>query len=471
MRLPLCSCLLLLLLPLNPVGAQTASARKNVQITFLPPPLENASFSLGIYEAKSGKLIRRLHEGATESAFTAGLNGLITKWDGKDDEGKPVVPGRYAARGYGVGPLKVEGVEFLGNDWTDEDDSLRIKHIAAIALVPEDDGLIVAATLADGSNVLLRLAGKDGAPLWKRKLPPLPEGTAGGPLRPYDLLVTDHSVSVVSSQMAEAYQLSDGSPDAPSNHPVESPASTHPLIAPGLVSVGKDQTRWVVAEDTLYQLPAGGDLKSLLAEPDKLAALALRALPSKEGEPLIRAISASANHDRLYLLEEAPGWQRVRGLSWVESKEEEGKKVSEWDTFFERNIRQAVPEHGLSGPGSTKSMLPLPVKLDLVKNPLSPGKKSSVDLTATFDENGSYLVTADGLRLRRISKQPDLRAVKLAQGENAGALTLFQNDGAAWEEFSITGANEMMSFDAGEFEMTANGEKSTETKAAEPPDL
>ena len=61
--------------------------------------------------------------------------------------------------------------------------------------------------------------------------------------------------------------------------------------------------------------------------------------------------------------------------------------------------------------------------------------------------------------------------MKLVRAEAKGTLTLFQNDGAAWEEFSIAGADEMMSFDAGEFEMTANGEKPGETKAAEPPDL
>ena len=48
---------------------------------------------------------------------------------------------------------------------------------------------------------------------------------------------------------------------------------------------------------------------------------------------------------------------------------------------------------------------------------------------------------------------------------------LFQNDGAAWDEFSIEGVKNMMAFDAGEIDMTADGEKTHPEKAAEPPDL
>lgn len=37
-----------------------------------------------------------------------GADGLITKWDGKDDHGQDRPPGKYHARGYSVGPLRVE---------------------------------------------------------------------------------------------------------------------------------------------------------------------------------------------------------------------------------------------------------------------------------------------------------------------------------------------------------------------------
>ena len=80
----------------------------DVRITFIPPPIRG-TLTLGIYD-KAGKLVRVLHREATEEAFTVGLNGLITTWDGKDDSGAVLPPGKYHARGYSVGALEVEGV-------------------------------------------------------------------------------------------------------------------------------------------------------------------------------------------------------------------------------------------------------------------------------------------------------------------------------------------------------------------------
>ncbi len=368
------------------VQAQQTSlsgGKRGAQITFLPPPLERASFSLGIYEAKSGRLIRRLHEAAPESAFTAGLNGLITRWDGKDDVGKPMPTGPYAARGYAVGPLKVEGVEFLGNDWMDEDESLRIKRVETIILVPEDDGLGVVATMADGSAMLLRFSGKDGALLWKRKLPSPPAAT---PDR-LELWVDARNITVSDPRGMEIYQLADGSPST------ETPS----LSARNLngSTRGKDDTIWLVAGGALYQLPPGANLApETVANPEKLASLALRVLAPKDGEPAFKSVAASVSRDRLYLLEELPGWQRVRGLSCVEVKQEDGKQVSNWETFFERSIRPSDPARGLVDPAMSKAPLVSaapPVKLDLVENPLVPGKAGAVELTACIDEKGSYL--------------------------------------------------------------------------------
>ena len=88
-----------------------------------------------------------------------------------------------------------------------------------------------------------------------------------------------------------------------------------------------------------------------------------------------------------------------------------------------------------------------------------------------MDDAGSYLVTDDGLRLRRISQRANLKTAKLVKGKAANLLTFSQTDGAAWDEFSIEGIRNMMAFDAGEIDMTADGEKTHPEKAAEPPDL
>jgi hypothetical protein len=91
-----------------PVPEQTPSASpaRSVRISFVPPPLEGR-ISLGIYDAK-GKLVRVLHQEADLNEFKIGADALVTQWDGKNDNGEDLPAGKYHARGYLVGPLKVE---------------------------------------------------------------------------------------------------------------------------------------------------------------------------------------------------------------------------------------------------------------------------------------------------------------------------------------------------------------------------
>ncbi|PWT84063.1 MAG: hypothetical protein C5B58_05365 [Acidobacteria bacterium] len=72
----------------------------------MPPPLEG-SISLGIYDAK-GKLVRILHREADLDEFKIGADALMTEWDGKDNEGADLPPGKYHAHGYLVGPVQAE---------------------------------------------------------------------------------------------------------------------------------------------------------------------------------------------------------------------------------------------------------------------------------------------------------------------------------------------------------------------------
>jgi hypothetical protein len=90
--------------PTAPVA--TPALVRSVRISFLPPPLEG-KISLGIYDA-NGRLVRVLHKEAELDEFTVGENALVTKWDGKGDSGEDLPAGKYSARGYLVGHLKVE---------------------------------------------------------------------------------------------------------------------------------------------------------------------------------------------------------------------------------------------------------------------------------------------------------------------------------------------------------------------------
>jgi hypothetical protein len=93
---------------LTPPPEQTPSASpaRSVRISFVPPPLEGR-ISLGIYDSK-GKLLRVLHHEADLNEFKVGADALVTQWDGKNDNGEDLPPGKYHARGYLVGSLKVE---------------------------------------------------------------------------------------------------------------------------------------------------------------------------------------------------------------------------------------------------------------------------------------------------------------------------------------------------------------------------
>ena len=69
------------------------------------------SISLGIFD-EQGKLVRVLHREATIDKFAIEADSLNTTWDGKNDKGEDLPPGKYRGRGYAVGRLQVQD---LGN--------------------------------------------------------------------------------------------------------------------------------------------------------------------------------------------------------------------------------------------------------------------------------------------------------------------------------------------------------------------
>jgi hypothetical protein len=90
----------------SPSAPATPASMRSVRISFVPPPLEG-TISLGIYDT-GGKLVRVLHQQAPLDVFTIGADALLTKWDGKDNDGHDLPAGKYHARGYLVGSLQVE---------------------------------------------------------------------------------------------------------------------------------------------------------------------------------------------------------------------------------------------------------------------------------------------------------------------------------------------------------------------------
>jgi hypothetical protein len=90
----------------------------------------DGTISLGIYD-ESGQLVRVLHQEAEFDEITVGADALITKWDGKDNDGYDLPAGTYHGRGFLVAPMKIE--EKLPADpagFPDPPTPVRVKLVA-----------------------------------------------------------------------------------------------------------------------------------------------------------------------------------------------------------------------------------------------------------------------------------------------------------------------------------------------------
>src|SRR5207245_4999681 len=92
--------------PPSPSPSPSATAGRSVALRFVPPPMEG-TISLGIFDSND-KLVRVLHRESKVDNFTIDENALRTTWDGKNDAGEDLPPGKYRARGYLVAHLKVD---------------------------------------------------------------------------------------------------------------------------------------------------------------------------------------------------------------------------------------------------------------------------------------------------------------------------------------------------------------------------
>jgi hypothetical protein len=91
--------------PPSPTSTAPALGR-SVPLRFVPPPMDG-TISLGIWDSND-KLVRVLHREAKIDKFTVEENSLSTTWDGKNGAGEDLPAGKYRARGYLVGKLKVD---------------------------------------------------------------------------------------------------------------------------------------------------------------------------------------------------------------------------------------------------------------------------------------------------------------------------------------------------------------------------
>jgi len=145
------------------------------------------TISLGIWDSND-KLVRVLHREAKIDSFEVEENSLSTKWDGKNDTGEDLPAGKYRARGYLVGKLKIEDagkVESLPVDAGDRisvklvvnpltSDTRAVMEIAAGfdskgSCLKTTDGLPLATTseAANLSRVAVAKSGEKAADIWQ----------------------------------------------------------------------------------------------------------------------------------------------------------------------------------------------------------------------------------------------------------------------------------------------------------------
>lgn len=484
-----------------------------VTLTFLPPELDGR-FSMGIYDF-NGKLVRVLHCDAPASAFRAGLNGLITQWDGNDDKGNSLPAGEYVARGYVVGDaVDVEGEAFHFNDWTGREDVPSIQSIADFRASTDGDLVVIADTLVQG-RILGRVDEEKGF-LWIQRVAPdasiiavnskeiflagkgewmarsLTDGSAVGSLATKAEIgaATDSHLFVLAGQAVRALRIKRAGDalEFEEDKQMEIPAlpfavQTASGFADGWwTGNGKDDCLlWKNEGDfsrvsltplnQISRLSAGngisiwalgvseGEKEPVVAQFNTLGE-ALHVLTAEPGWTFVN-IAASSTEECLLIEDRKGNERRIRALHHNATAEKTADSAnsakSHWTVAWERKLLPCADFGIVAGklvPDAGNKAAPNVIKIPLQKNPLEPDTDPSILLSAQVTPEGSWLATADGLPLVRVSAQLHLTRGCIAMGEKPHEARFFQGNAGVVEEFRVSGLDHIAAFDCGSFELS-----------------
>lgn len=148
--------------PAAPEPTASVSPVRSIRISFVPPPLDG-KISLGIYDAK-GNLVRVLHKESDLNEFQIGADALVAHWDGKNDNGEDLPAGKYHARGYLVGQLKIEDLTRAEAPHPESNSNTSVKvKLTPNPLASDDRGIAELTASYDKDGTCLKTI--DGLPL------------------------------------------------------------------------------------------------------------------------------------------------------------------------------------------------------------------------------------------------------------------------------------------------------------------
>lgn len=412
--------------------------------------------TLGVFN-NSGHLVRILHRLASETEFSIGLNGLITKWDGCDADANRLPAGRYHVRGYLVGDVAVSGEDFLFNDWISSPEDPQILRIRDFALDGPSD-VFLLADVVGGQRVVARYSAEKGF-VWQVPLPASEKSAR--------VYLENGGIVVTEDQRRISFDATSGEKRGETNEPIvtspialtetaregtrllgvgdgklflsEGGAEFIPVDVPVPVlsaAIGGGNTIWFVGRDDaatfVGQLDASGQL--------------LRSLrPGASDWPPVLVRTSRAD-DVFAVLDESPAGQRLRVLSRTPE--------NTWAIDWERSASN-VAAFGFLGDRPVASAADAPVKeleFRLEENPLT-GTKSTIRLHAVSDSKGTRIETPDGLPIADVSSLNDTVRTVIHRGKEPDSLHVLCSNGAVVEEFSVNGIRHVLPIDAGEIDL------------------
>ncbi len=450
------------------------------------PPIEG-TVSIGVFD-KTGKCVRVLYKNTVQDRIPAALNGYLVTWDGKNDAGMLVEKGEYEIRGVTVGDVTIEGEAWHFNDWHTDSAERNPSQIAAVRLLENGDFVIL-----DPAGWLFRYH-FDGQLAWST---PVPEESFG-------LAVLADRVCVCSPRKVVCVDLETGSASEPSptisglislassndallgiidgNLIRFDPVSLEPapvaIIPTGarllavrsgtvIVSDGTDVFKNVTGQFEKLSLPPHGPITWLaigiestfwvstvdatLTQFD-LNGNARRGLDA-EGEDAFTAFDVSRDDRRIALVSIQKKRLRLRLLEPAPSTTPD---VSLWKTTLQRDLEPCASFGIDPATGELVAIGELPrertATVSLIENPLFPGRKDSLEMTASALPNGVWLATSGGLPLVPIAANLTSQRIVLVWKNKSAAFRCYLENSGAVAEFSIRGLANMMQFSSGKLQ-------------------